>query len=95
MADAHDEIKPALVIAGAWFGMGTTHLHPSKYPPRVRPRDRKVLFAVRYADGSSDYIRVEPATAAFGTLRVLPLVTELQAIGELPKGKIISVGRVR
>jgi hypothetical protein len=75
--------------------MGTTHLHPSKYPPRVRPRDRKVLFAVRYADGSSDYIRVEPATAAFGTLRVLPLVTELQAIGDLPKGKIVSVGRVR
>ena len=91
MADAHDEIKSALVIAGAWFGMGTTHLHPSKYPPRVR----KVLFAVRYADGSSDYIRVEPATAAFGTLRVLPLVTELQAIGDLPKGKIVSVGRVR
>ncbi len=95
MADAHDEIKSALVIAGAWFGMGTTHLHPSTYPPRVRPRDRKVLFAVRYADGSSDYIRVEPATAAFGTLRVLPLVTELQAIGDLPKGKIVSVGRVR
>ena len=95
MADAHDEIKSALVIAGAWFGMGTTHLHPSKYPPRVRPRDRKVLFAVRYADGSSDYIRVEQATAAFGTLRVVPLVTELQAIGDLPKGKIVSVGRVR
>lgn len=89
------EIKPALVIAGACFGMGTAHLHPSKYPPRVRPRDRKVLFAVRYADGSSDYIWVEPATAAFGPLRVLPLVTELQAIGELPKGKIISVGRIR
>jgi hypothetical protein len=68
---------------------------PANTPPRVRPRDRKVLFAVRYADGSSDYIRVEPATAAFGTLRVLPLVTELQAIGDLPKGKIVSVGRVR
>ena len=54
-----------------------------------------MLFAVRYADGSSDYIWVEPATAAFGPLRVLPLVTELQAIGELPKGKIISVGRIR
>jgi len=75
--------------------MGTTHLHPSKCPPRVRPRDRKVLFAVRYADGSSDYIRVEPATAAFGPLRVVPLVTELQAIGDLAKGKIVSVGWVR
>ena len=50
---------------------------------------------MRYADGSSDYIRVEPATAAFGPLRVVPLVTELQAIGDLPKGKIVSVGRVR
>ena len=52
------------------FRMGTEHLHFSNFPPRVRPRDRKVLFAVRFADGSSEYIRVEPQTAAFGPLRV-------------------------
>jgi hypothetical protein len=47
------------------FGMGTAHLHPSNFPPRVRPRDRKVLFAVRFVDGSSEYIPVEPQDRGF------------------------------
>jgi hypothetical protein len=76
-------------------GMGTSHLHPSKFPQRVRPRDRKVLFAVRFADGSSEYIRVEPKTATFGLLRVLPHAMKLQATGQLRAGKILSIGRVR
>jgi hypothetical protein len=77
------------------FGMGTAHLHPSNFPPRVRPRDRKVLFAVRFVDGSSEYIRVEPQTAVFGLVRVLPYAMKLQANGELRAGKILSIGRVR
>jgi hypothetical protein len=77
------------------FEMGTEHLHPSNFPPRVRPRDRKVLFAVRFADGSSEYIRVEPQIAAFGPLRVLPYAMKLQSTGELRAGQILSVGRVR
>jgi hypothetical protein len=75
--------------------MSTEHLHPSNFPPRVRPRDRKVLFALRFADGSSEYIRVDPQTAAFGALRVLPHAMKLQSTGELRAGNILSVGRVR
>ena len=78
-----------------YFGMGTAHLHPRNFPPRVRPRDRKVLFALRFADGSSEYIRVDPQTAAFGALRVLPYAMKLQSTGELRAGNILSVGRVR
>jgi hypothetical protein len=54
-----------------------------------------VLFAVRFVDGSSEYIRVEPQTAVFGLVRVLPYAMKLQANGELRAGKILSIGRVR
>jgi hypothetical protein len=71
------------------------HISTQQLPATGSPPRRKVLFAVRFVDGSSEYIRVEPQTAVFGLVRVLPYAMKLQANGELRAGKILSIGRVR
>jgi hypothetical protein len=65
--------------------------------PHVRPRlkDTQHMFAVRYADGSSAYIRVDPKAADYGTAPVLGIARHCQSKGEIPDGEIVSVQRVK
>ena len=61
---------------------------------RRRP-DTQVMFAVRYEDGRTAYIRVDPETARHGNLVVMDVARERQEVGELPEGTITSVKQVR
>jgi hypothetical protein len=61
-----------------------------------RQPDRKVMFAVRFDDGSSAYFRVPKNVGAFGvTPTVVRLAHEAQARGEIQGGEIAKVERVR
>ncbi len=95
------------MIAGHQDGTGVAWLHPSRVrrtivrmarPPdsfqRRRP-DTQVMFAVRYEDGRTAYIRVDPETARHGNLVVMDVARERQEAGELPEGTITSVKQVR
>ena len=62
---------------------------------RFRPKDTQDMFAVRYADGSSAYIRVDRKAAEHGSAPVLGIAKARQATGEIPKGEIVSVQKVR
>jgi hypothetical protein len=53
------------------------------------------MFAVRYADGRSAYIRVDPKLAEFGTSPVLEVAKAHQASGHIPDGEIVSVRGVK
>ena len=65
--------------------------------PHTRPRrkDTQDMFAVRYADGRTAYIRVDPKVAEYGTAPVLGIAKARQASGEIPDGEIVSVQRVK
>src|SRR3954453_2320940 len=65
---------------------------PGGFPRRPDPQ---VLFAVRYEDGRTAYIRVDPETAWHGNLVVMDVAQERQEVGELPEGTITSVKQVR
>lgn len=60
-----------------------------------RTRDTHVMFAVRYNDGRTAYIRVDPETARHGNMVVLDIARERQEAGEIPEGTITSVRQVR
>jgi len=60
-----------------------------------RHRDTKVMFAVRYEDGRSAYIRVSPEAARYGHLVVMSIAREQQKAGDIPDGPILSVQQVR
>ena len=62
-------------------------------PEPFRPRrpDTKVMFAVRYEDGRSAYIRVSPEAARYGPMVVMSIAREQQKAGEIPDGVIASV----
>ena len=60
-----------------------------------RARDGRALFFVRYADATSAGMRVPPEVAVFGAAQLSMVAAEKQAKGELPKGKITSILRVR
>jgi len=60
-----------------------------------QPTDTKVMFAVRYDDGQSAYIRVTPEAARYGHLVVLSIAREQQKAGDIPDGLIVSVQQVR
>jgi len=62
---------------------------------RPRSKDTQDMFAVRYDDGRSAYIRVDPKVAEYGTSPVLGLAKARQATGEIPDGEIVSVQRVK
>ncbi len=62
---------------------------------RRRAADTKVMFAVRYADGRSAYIRVSKDAAQHGGMVVLDLARERQQAGEIPDREIASVKQVR
>jgi hypothetical protein len=65
------------------------------YPSQRRPRDTHILFAVRYQDGRSAYVRVAPTAADIGDHRVIAIAREQQGLGEIPEGTITGVKRVR
>ena len=60
-----------------------------------QPADTKVLFAVRYEDGRSAYIRVSPEAARYGPMAVMSIAREQQKAGDIPDGTIVSVQQVR
>ncbi len=70
------------------FNRGNPHGRP-------RTKDTQKMFAVRYADGRSAYIRVDPKVADYGTAPVLAIAKVQQAGGEIPDGEIVSVQLVR
>lgn len=53
------------------------------------------MFAVRYADRRSAYIRVDPKAADCGDAPVLAIARAKQGAGEIPDGEIDSVQKVR
>ncbi len=53
------------------------------------------MFAVRYADGRSAYIRIDPKADEHGSAPVIEIAKVRQTSGELPDGEIVSVQRVR
>jgi hypothetical protein len=65
----------------------------SPYQSQRKRRDHHILFAVRFEDGRSAYIRVSPTMADSGD--VMALAREQQERGEIPVGTIIGVKRVR
>src|SRR5690348_15130140 len=56
-----------------------------------QPRDSKLMFAVRYEDGQTAYIRVSPEAARYGNMVVMSIAREYQKAGDIPDGTIISV----
>ena len=67
--------------------------NPAHYRPRGK--DNHVMFAVRFEDGRSAYVRIDPKAAEFGTAPVLGIAKARQQTGEIPDGVIIGVQRVR
>ena len=72
-----------------------TEFHGSKPHGRPRGKDTQHMFAVRYADGRTAYIRVPPKVAEYGTAPVMAIAKTRQATGEIPQGEIISVQKVK
>ena len=66
------------------------------YGRNYRQPDTQVLFAVRFADGTTAYTRVQPRLATYGASpAVARLVKERQMTGEMPGGDIVAIIRVR
>jgi hypothetical protein len=59
---AHMPGLPSLLQARGAAAMGSRHIGPTH--GRKRPRDTHVLYAVRYEDGGSGYVRVPPGLAS-------------------------------
>jgi hypothetical protein len=60
-----------------------------------RKRDPNTMFAVNYADGRTAYITITPSKLRNGDHVGLAIARERQDKGEIPKGEIASVKRVR
>src|SRR3954469_10595684 len=63
---------------------------PGGFPRRPDPQ---VLFAVRYEDGRTAYIRVDPETAWHGNLVVMDVARERQEAGEIPRARSRALSR--
>ena len=61
--------------------------------PRLRPRDRKILVVVDYANGGRAYTRVERDQADLGSLSISAAVRERQTTGEIPAGVVAKITR--
>jgi hypothetical protein len=83
---------PIRRVVGSWVHHATMHHFSGGYR-RPRTRDPLVLIAVRYASGSSAYIRVTPEEALSPLLR--KIAHDRQASGEIPEGEIAGVTKVR
>ena len=53
------------------------------------------MFAVRYQDGRSAYVRVAPTAADVADHSVMAIAREQQRLGKIPEGTITGVKRVR
>ncbi len=53
------------------------------------------MFAVRFEDGRTAYMRVDPKAAEFGTQPVMVIARARQQTGEIPDGVIVGVQKVR
>ena len=62
---------------------------------RPRGTDNQLMFLVRYADGRSAFVRVNPKAADHGELAIKGIARARQATGEIPEGEIVSVQRVK
>jgi hypothetical protein len=58
-------------------------------------KDTQDMFEVRYVDGRSAYIRVDPKAGEYGTAPVLGIAKARQATGEIPDGEIVRVQKVK
>jgi hypothetical protein len=66
------------------------------YGRNCRRPDTQVLFAVRFADGTTAYTRVQPRLASYSASpAVTRLVKERQMTGEVPGGDIVAIIRVK
>ncbi len=66
-----------------------------RYTSQRRTRDTQVMYAVRYEDGRSAYIRVSSEAARHGNMVVMDIACERQDASEIPEGTITSVKQVR
>ena len=62
--------------------------NPARYRPRGK--DNHVMFVVRFEDGRSAYVRIDPKAAEFGTAPVLGIAKARQQTGEIPDGRAAS-----
>ena len=60
-----------------------------------QPADTMVMFAVRYEDGRSAYIRVSPEAARYGPMVVMSIAREQQKAGDIPDGTLVSVQQIQ
>jgi hypothetical protein len=60
-----------------------------------RKRDHNIMFAVQYEDGRTAYITVSPRLIVTGDNLVPQIARERQEKGEIPRGKIAALRRVR
>jgi hypothetical protein len=60
---------------------------------RFRPRDRKILVVVDYANGGRAYTRVGRDEADLGSLSLSVAVRERQTAGEIPAGVVAKITR--
>ena len=60
-----------------------------------RKRDTNIMFAVNYADGQTAYITVSPKGLEHGNQLAEAVARERQERGEILRGEIRSVKRVR
>jgi hypothetical protein len=60
-----------------------------------RKRDTNIMFAVSYTDGRTAYITVSPRGLEHGDQLARSVAQERQDKGEIPKGEIRAVKRVR
>jgi hypothetical protein len=60
-----------------------------------RPRDQNTMFVVNYESGETAYITISPWKLRHGDHVARGAAEERQAKGEIPKGKIATVKRVR
>jgi hypothetical protein len=64
-------------------------------PFRRRTRDTHVLFAIRYDDGRSAYIRVSQTKLEHGDGAARSIALQKQEAGEIPAGDITEIKRVK
>jgi hypothetical protein len=60
-----------------------------------RKRDHNIMFAINYKDGRTAYITISPKVIEPGDHVARTVAAERQQKGEIPKGEIATVRRVR
>jgi hypothetical protein len=58
-------------------------------------QDGRVTFRVDFADGTTSYMQIDASTLSKGDHDAPIIAQERQQKGEIPKGRIVSVSRLR